>query len=112
LQSWYWRTKARKFVERQRNKVENTNVAKNIILFLGDGMSMVTQAATRVYLGGEEKELTFEKFPYVAMSKVSEFWYKSIFNIYRQPILISTRHTVLMHKLLILRARPQHILAE
>lgn len=60
-----------KFVEKQKLKTStvNLNVAKNAILFLGDGMSVPTLAATRIYMGGEEKSLSFEEFPYLAMSK-------------------------------------------
>lgn len=49
--------------------------AKNIILFVGDGMSLTTVAAARIYEGqlrkqtGEENLLSFEKFPYTAFSK-------------------------------------------
>ncbi len=49
--------------------------AKNIILFVGDGMSLPTVAAARIYEGqlrdqpGEENQLSFEKFPYTAFSK-------------------------------------------
>lgn len=49
--------------------------AKNIILFVGDGMSLTTVAASRIYEGqqrhqtGEENLLSFEKFPYTAFSK-------------------------------------------
>ncbi|XP_065568129.1 alkaline phosphatase-like [Artemia franciscana] len=49
--------------------------AKNIILFLGDGMSNPTIVASRIYKGqlegkpGEETELEFEKFPFTALSK-------------------------------------------
>jgi alkaline phosphatase len=49
--------------------------AKNIILFIGDGMSLPTVAAARIYEGqlrkqpGEENQLSFEKFPYTAFSK-------------------------------------------
>lgn len=57
------------FVEDQLEKEFNKNVAKNAILFVGDGMSMPTLAATRMYLGGEEKALSFEEFPYVGMAK-------------------------------------------
>lgn len=59
------------FVKQQHIKSTslNTNTAKNVILFLGDGMSMPTMAATRVYIGGEKRSLSFEEFPYVAMSK-------------------------------------------
>lgn len=59
------------FVKEQTDKTNNINVnkAKNMILFLGDGMSVPTLAASRVYMGGEKKSLSFEQFPYVAMSK-------------------------------------------
>lgn len=57
-------------VQLQKNQL-NKKVAKNIILFLGDGMSIPTLAATRIYMGGEEKQLTFEKFPYTGLSKVN-----------------------------------------
>jgi alkaline phosphatase len=66
----FWQTKARQFVDRQMKRVENLNTAKNIILFLGDGMGVATQAAARMYMGGEELELSFEEFPYVGLSKV------------------------------------------
>ncbi|XP_063825793.1 alkaline phosphatase-like [Ostrinia nubilalis] len=61
-----------------RNKVSvplNTKTAKNVIMFLGDGMSITTLAATRVYLGqkyghlGEELKLSFEVFPYTGLAK-------------------------------------------
>ncbi|CAH1108440.1 unnamed protein product [Psylliodes chrysocephalus] len=45
------------------------DVAKNVILFLGDGMSIPTVAATRMYIGGEEELLSFDKFPYTGLSK-------------------------------------------
>ncbi len=53
----------------------NKSKAKNIILFVGDGMSLTTVAAARIYEGqlrkqtGEENLLSFEKFPYTAFSK-------------------------------------------
>ena len=49
--------------------------AKNIILMVGDGMSMATVTAARIYEGqkrgvdGELNNLTFDTFPYVALSK-------------------------------------------
>jgi len=55
----------------------NTNVAKNVILFLGDGMGLSTVTAGRIYAGqlrnqsGEEFKLAFDMFPHVALSKVS-----------------------------------------
>lgn len=65
----YWITSAKSFVESQIKQVQNKKTAKNIILFLGDGMSIPTLAATRVYNGGEEEFLSFEKFPHIGMSK-------------------------------------------
>lgn len=44
--------------------------AKNLIIFVADGMSIPTQTAARMYMGGEEKVLSFEKFPSVGLSKV------------------------------------------
>lgn len=51
--------------------------AKNVIFFLGDGMSLSTVAAARIYMGqmenrtGESDSLSFEKFPNIGLSKVS-----------------------------------------
>ena len=53
----------------------NTNRAKNIILFVGDGMSVPTITASRIFDGqkkgvdGESNKLAFEKLPYLALSK-------------------------------------------
>ncbi|XP_023243328.1 alkaline phosphatase-like isoform X1 [Centruroides sculpturatus] len=53
----------------------NTNVAKNVILFLGDGMGISTITSSRIYKGqkdnkpGEESKLSFDKFPYVSLIK-------------------------------------------
>lgn len=52
-------------------------MAKNVIFFLGDGMSVPTVVAARTLMGqlegksGEESQLSFEKFPFVGLSKVS-----------------------------------------
>lgn len=67
--SEYYLDMATEFVQDQLEKEFNQNVAKNVILFLGDGMSMPTLAATRMYLGGEEKSLPFEEFPFVGMAR-------------------------------------------
>lgn len=67
--SEYWMNQAKQFITDQVARKPNTNRAKNVILFLGDGMSISTQGLARLQLGGEEKSLSFENFPYVAMSK-------------------------------------------
>jgi alkaline phosphatase len=51
------------------------NKAKNVILFIGDGMGISTVTAARIFDGqsrgesGEENFLSFEQFPHVALSK-------------------------------------------
>jgi alkaline phosphatase len=53
----------------------NTRKAKNVILFVGDGMDITTTTAARILDGqsrgeeGEENFLAFERFPWVALSK-------------------------------------------
>uniref|UniRef100_A0A8C7KN86 Alkaline phosphatase n=1 Tax=Oncorhynchus kisutch TaxID=8019 RepID=A0A8C7KN86_ONCKI len=53
----------------------NQNTAKNLILFLGDGMGIPTVTAARILKGqlsgqsGEETQLEMDKFPFVALSK-------------------------------------------
>lgn len=57
-------------------KKMNTNEAKNVILFLGDGMSIPTITASRIYKGqlngksGEDDFLSFEEFPFLGLAKV------------------------------------------
>ncbi|KAI5632408.1 alkaline phosphatase domain-containing protein [Phthorimaea operculella] len=71
----HWNLQAQWTLRSKINAPLNTRVAKNIILFLGDGMSIPTLAATRVYLGqkyqhyGEELKLSFESFPYTGLAK-------------------------------------------
>lgn len=43
--------------------------AKNVILFLGDGMSVHTVTATRNHLGDSSEKVYFEQFPYTGMAK-------------------------------------------
>ena len=51
------------------------NVARNVILFIGDGMGVSTVTAARIFdgqslgLSGEEHSLIFETFPHVALVK-------------------------------------------
>jgi len=46
-------------------------------MFLGDGMSLTTLTAARIYKGqlkntsGESDHLSFEKFPFTGLSKVT-----------------------------------------
>ncbi len=70
------------YMQRARTQVEanlrltpNTQRARNVILFVGDGMGVTTITAARILDGqmqgmkGEENALSFERFPYLAHSK-------------------------------------------
>jgi alkaline phosphatase len=57
-------------------KIQNQlGAAKNIILFVGDGMSLTTVTASRIFDGqrkgllGEENNLSFDKFPFSGLAK-------------------------------------------
>lgn len=69
--------RAKAQVEANEKIKPNLDKARNIILFVGDGMGVTTVTAARIRdgqlkgspLGGEENELSFEKFPHLAHSK-------------------------------------------
>lgn len=66
---------ADKHVQQLLKQKPNTDEASGIILFVGDGMSVATVSAGRIYVGqnnggdGEEHQLSFEKFPYTGLAK-------------------------------------------
>lgn len=72
----YWKTEAQYSLQERLVRKINTRRAKNIIMFLGDGMSVASLAPARIYKGqlngqrGEEDSLSFEKFAYSGLSKV------------------------------------------
>ncbi|XP_053316877.1 alkaline phosphatase-like [Spea bombifrons] len=72
----YWNNQAKETLITALNLTPITNRAKNLILFLGDGMGVPTITAARIYQGqlrgesGEENIMTMERFPHVALSKV------------------------------------------
>ena len=59
----------------QRQNDTSPGAAKNVILFVGDGMGISTVTAARILAGqraggtGEEYNLSFDKLPYAALSK-------------------------------------------
>lgn len=69
--AWWFRDGAAQAAERGAM----TGRAKNVILFVGDGMSLTTVAAARIFEGqrkgasGEENRLSWEHFPASALSK-------------------------------------------
>lgn len=72
---WFWYQQAKSQLLRNLDDDRNYNVAKNLILFIGDGMGMTTVTTARILSGqkkgqsGEESELAFDKFEYVALAK-------------------------------------------
>lgn len=69
--AWWFRDGAAQAAERGAMRGR----AKNVILFIGDGMSLTTVAAARILQGqrkggpGEENRLSWENFPDTALSK-------------------------------------------
>lgn len=87
-QSEYWMKKAQEVVTKHATRDDQRGrkgaAARNIVLFLGDGMSVPTLTAARTLLGqrnghtGEEAELYFETFPTSGLAKVinkDQSWY-------------------------------------
>lgn len=70
-----WFNAGRQAVIDAKHLHPNERHAKNVILFIGDGMGVSTITAARIYDGqqkgghGEENSLSFEKLPYLALSK-------------------------------------------
>ncbi len=70
-----WRRDGEAHIQAVKNQPKSGKKAKNVILFLGDGMGITTMTAARILEGqmrgesGEENQLSFEQFPNVALSK-------------------------------------------
>ncbi|XP_067417136.1 intestinal-type alkaline phosphatase-like [Emydura macquarii macquarii] len=71
----FWNQQAAEAIQTALNLQPKNYQAKNLILFLGDGMGIPTVTATRILRGqlrghlGPETPLTMDTFPYVALSK-------------------------------------------
>ena len=72
-----WNAVAQNELKAALNQKWNCNKAKNVILFIGDGMGLPTVTAARIYKGqkmgnpGEETKLAWETFPNLGLIKVS-----------------------------------------
>uniref|UniRef100_A0A8C5G2V9 alkaline phosphatase n=1 Tax=Gouania willdenowi TaxID=441366 RepID=A0A8C5G2V9_GOUWI len=75
LHASYWNNKAKQSLHKAMKMQRDLHQAKNIILFLGDGMGVTTVSAARILKGqlagrsGEENNLFIDTFPHVALSK-------------------------------------------
>ncbi|XP_037530495.1 intestinal-type alkaline phosphatase [Nematolebias whitei] len=71
----YWNNKGKQALHTALNIQPNLHRAKNLILFLGDGMGVATVTAARILKGqlanhsGEESSLVMDTFPRLALSK-------------------------------------------
>uniref|UniRef100_A0A665UFA3 Alkaline phosphatase n=1 Tax=Echeneis naucrates TaxID=173247 RepID=A0A665UFA3_ECHNA len=71
----FWRSQARTTLQTALDRKLNTNVAKNILFFLGDGMGITTYTAARILKGqlqnqtGEETVMTMDTFTNVGLVK-------------------------------------------
>jgi len=76
LDKTFWYSKGKEDLVEAIRRKNNLNVAKNVIIFLGDGMGPSTVTAGRIHAGqklgklGEEHFLGFEKFEHVGLVKV------------------------------------------
>lgn len=70
-----WYAQAKSNIYKKLDLSDNETKAKNVILFVGDGMGVSTLTASRILKGqmkgrpGEEGYLSFETFPYTALVK-------------------------------------------
>nr|XP_054333488.1 intestinal-type alkaline phosphatase isoform X2 [Pongo pygmaeus] len=71
----FWNRQAAEALDAAKKLQPIQKVAKNLILFLGDGMGVPTVTATRILKGqkngklGPETPLAMDRFPYLALSK-------------------------------------------
>lgn len=72
----FWKKSAKEAIKKSVEAKPIVAVAKNVILFLGDGMGIQTVTAARILAGqmknntGEEGMLSFDNFQHVGLSKV------------------------------------------
>ncbi|MBT8142224.1 MAG: alkaline phosphatase [Gammaproteobacteria bacterium] len=70
-----WYAQGQSLLQEKLQQPLNQRPAKNVILFIGDGLSVATVTAARILDGqlrgesGEENFLSFEHFPYTGLSK-------------------------------------------
>ncbi len=73
VEDWYMQ--GQRFIRQSERQEVNNRRARNVILFVGDGMGISTLTAARILEGqlngksGEENRLSFESFPNLALAK-------------------------------------------
>ena len=73
--AWFWNQQGRLAIQEALRRKENTKVAKNVIMFLGDGMGVTTVTAGRIRKGqlkrqlGEDFLTEMEQFDHLGLAK-------------------------------------------
>lgn len=65
----FWLSHAQKTLKDKTERKLNVNRAKNLVIFIGDGMGLATLMATRSYIDDVKTELSFEKFHHTGLAK-------------------------------------------
>lgn len=65
----HWRGVGRDELQAALKRRPVDGVAKNVVLFVGDGMGPSTVTAARIYGGGEASRLHFESLPWTGLLK-------------------------------------------
>lgn len=65
----FWLNHGQNLLKEKVNRKLNTNKAKNLVIFIGDGMGLATIMATRSYIKDVQTQLSFEKFPNTGLAK-------------------------------------------
>jgi hypothetical protein len=114
----YWNKLSENSLREALNQQEIHKKAKNVVIFLGDGMGITTITSARILKGqllnnsGEESSLSFDNFPYISLIKVIILNFMSIPIDIILQISCFYRLIMLIIKYLILRERRQHFYVE
>lgn len=77
----FWRSQAKRALQKKRDQPRIENRAKNVVMFVGSGLGVASITAARILKGqieghsGEESMLAIDNFPYSGFSKVKLFPY-------------------------------------
>lgn len=72
IEEWkqdFWMSNGQKLLDQKLRQKMNTKKAKNLVIFIGDGMGLPSLMATRSYIGDVKVELSFEKFSHTGLAK-------------------------------------------
>lgn len=65
----FWLSQGQNLLNQKVRQKLNENRAKNLVIFIGDGMGLATLMATRSYMSDVKQELSFEKFQHTGLAK-------------------------------------------